>query len=121
VSNTSLKKEEATQKSPGLSSGSVLTKMLASSLGGRARTVLVACVAPTSDSKDETISTLRFASMATHVQNDIDKERAQAVEASKPLVETPHWHNLSNAKPAAACKCGSELFYKYISSSKPVG
>jgi len=68
--------------------GSVLTKMLASSLGGRARTVLIATVAPTADSKDETISTLRFASIATHVKNDVDKKRAAEAEAAKPLTGT---------------------------------
>ena len=68
--------------------GSVLTKILASSLGGNARTVLVACVAPTADSKDETISTLRFASIATHVKNDIDKEKAAAADASIPASGT---------------------------------
>lgn len=92
--------------------GSVLTKMLASSLGGRARTVLVACVAPTSDSKDETISTLRFASMATHVQNDIDKERAQAVEASKPDTGTISATQNQLLHANAAANCSTNTFHQ---------
>lgn len=54
--------------------GSLLTKLLSNAIGGRARTVLIACVAPTVDSADETISTLRFATCASLIRNQVDSE-----------------------------------------------
>ena len=43
---------------------SALTRLLASALGTNARTALVACVAPTADTAEETMSTLTFAAKA---------------------------------------------------------
>jgi len=57
---------------------SPLTKLLANAIGGKARTVLIACVSPTVDSCDETTSTLRFATCASLVRNKVDAEAEAA-------------------------------------------
>jgi len=62
---------------------SALTQLLRNSLGGSARTALVACVSPAADSADETLGTLRFAACATHVQNrtgDVERARQQRLD-----------------------------------------
>ena len=46
---------------------SKLTRLLQDSLGGTAATVLIACVAPTLASREETLSTLRYADRASRV------------------------------------------------------
>ncbi|XP_046335656.2 kinesin-II 95 kDa subunit-like [Haliotis rufescens] len=48
---------------------SKLTKLLQDSLGGNARTLMVACVSPADYNYDETLSTLRFASSAKTIKN----------------------------------------------------
>ena len=52
---------------------STLTRLLADALGGSSRTALVACCSPAEDSADETVSTLRFASCATHIENKLQE------------------------------------------------
>ena len=49
---------------------SVLTKLLADSLGGNTRTALVANLSPAKVNFDESLSTLRFASRVKLVKND---------------------------------------------------
>ena len=48
---------------------SKLTRLLQDSLGGTAATVLIACVAPTLASREETLSTLRYADRAKQIKN----------------------------------------------------
>ncbi|KAJ8607974.1 hypothetical protein CTAYLR_008230 [Chrysophaeum taylorii] len=48
---------------------SKLTRLLRDSLGGTATTVMVACVAPEHDHRDETTNTLRYAARARNVSN----------------------------------------------------
>merc|ERR1719498_637843 len=48
---------------------SILTRLLQNALGGHSRTALIACVTPSADSVSETLSTLAFASRATHIKN----------------------------------------------------
>jgi len=60
---------------------SALTQLLRNSLGGAARTALIACASPTADSAEETLGTLRFAGCATHVQNRATKIEREAQEA----------------------------------------
>jgi hypothetical protein len=48
---------------------STLTKLLADSLGGSARTLLLSCVSPASEFTDETISTLQFSLRASRIEN----------------------------------------------------
>eukprot|EP00428_Durinskia_dybowskii_P018816 CAMPEP_0170208234 /NCGR_PEP_ID=MMETSP0116_2-20130129/3700_1 /TAXON_ID=400756 /ORGANISM="Durinskia baltica, Strain CSIRO CS-38" /LENGTH=974 /DNA_ID=CAMNT_0010458703 /DNA_START=66 /DNA_END=2987 /DNA_ORIENTATION=+ len=59
---------------------SPLTSLLRNSLGGSARTALVACVSPASDSAEETLGTLKFAACATHVQNRTEQAALEAAE-----------------------------------------
>jgi kinesin family member 3B len=48
---------------------SKLTRLLQDSLGGNARTVMIANVGPADDNYEETLSTLRFAGRASKVCN----------------------------------------------------
>lgn len=48
---------------------SKLTRLLRDSLGGTASTVMIACVGPEEDHRDETLNTLRYASRARNVAN----------------------------------------------------
>lgn len=48
---------------------SKLTRILQDSLGGNAKTVMIACIGPADYNMDETINTLRWASRAKHIQN----------------------------------------------------
>ena len=48
---------------------SKLTRLLQDSLGGNTKTVMIACVSPANYNYEETLSTLRYASRASHIQN----------------------------------------------------
>jgi hypothetical protein len=48
---------------------SKLTRMLQDSLGGNAKTVMIACVSPADDNFDETLTTLRYANRARNICN----------------------------------------------------
>jgi len=48
---------------------SKLTMLLSDSLGGKAKTILFACVSPSSTYGDETLSTLNYATRAMNIQN----------------------------------------------------
>lgn len=48
---------------------SKLTRLLQDSLGGNARTLLVACVSPADTSREETVGTLRYAERAKSIKN----------------------------------------------------
>jgi len=48
---------------------SKLTRLLQDSLGGNTKTVMIACISPAAYNYDETLSTLRYASRAKHIQN----------------------------------------------------
>ncbi|KAH8061137.1 hypothetical protein JL722_4436 [Aureococcus anophagefferens] len=52
-----------------LALGNVLTRLLRDSLGGSARTYMVACVSPCAADADETANTLRYASRARFISN----------------------------------------------------
>ena len=47
---------------------SKLTRLLQESLGGRAKTAIIAAVSPASDALDETLSTLEYANRAKNIQ-----------------------------------------------------
>nr|XP_008540533.1 PREDICTED: kinesin-like protein KIF7 [Equus przewalskii] len=60
---------------------SKITRILKDSLGGNAKTVMIACVSPSSSDFDETLNTLNYASRAQNIRN---RERAaQAPGARK--------------------------------------
>lgn len=48
---------------------SKLTRLLEDSLGGNTKTIMIAAVSPASDSYDETMGTLRYASRAKCIKN----------------------------------------------------
>lgn len=62
---------------------SKLTRLLQDSLGGTARTLLIACVSPASTSREETAGTLRYAATAKSIKNTLKVNvDAHAVEVS---------------------------------------
>ena len=48
---------------------SKLTRLLQDSLGGNTKTMMVACLSPSDNNYDETISTLRYANRAKNIKN----------------------------------------------------
>merc|ERR1711988_815965 len=48
---------------------SKLTRLLKDSLGGNTKTMMVACLSPSDNNYDETISTLRYANRAKNIKN----------------------------------------------------
>ncbi|CAN8072504.1 unnamed protein product [Agarophyton chilense] len=67
-----------------------LTRLLQDSLGGNAKTLLIACVSPADSSREETLGTLRYAARAKRIQN-------------KPVVNTePDSVEISDLRAALA-------------------
>eukprot|EP00747_Dinoflagellata_sp_TGD_P184559 gnl/TRDRNA2_/TRDRNA2_40276_c0_seq1.p1 gnl/TRDRNA2_/TRDRNA2_40276_c0~~gnl/TRDRNA2_/TRDRNA2_40276_c0_seq1.p1 ORF type:complete len:910 (-),score=145.67 gnl/TRDRNA2_/TRDRNA2_40276_c0_seq1:115-2811(-) len=62
---------------------SVLTRLLQNALGGKSRTALVACVTPAADSISETLSTLDFATRATHIKNQCGDDSSDELPAKE--------------------------------------
>merc|ERR1711934_912871 len=56
---------------------SKLTRMLQSSLGGNARTAMMCAISPAERNKEETLSTLAYASRAKKIVNTATKNEAQ--------------------------------------------
>jgi hypothetical protein len=54
--------------------------LLASALGGNAKTVMITCVSPASGNIAESLSTLRFASRAKRIVNQVQKNEFQDVK-----------------------------------------
>lgn len=52
---------------------SKLTRLLASALGGNAKTLMITCISPASGNIVESLSTLRFASRAKRIVNQVQK------------------------------------------------
>lgn len=50
---------------------SKLTRLLQDSLGGSARTLIIACVSPVDDSIQESLSTLQYAARARRIENNV--------------------------------------------------
>lgn len=50
---------------------SKLTRFLQDSLGGNSRTLMLACISPAWSNLNETLSTLQYASKASHIQNKL--------------------------------------------------
>ena len=76
---------------------SKLTRLLMDSLGGNAKTLMIACVSPASDSAAETEGTLRYAASAKNIEN-------------KPIVNRDESDSLIVAVstfPRFSCSCDS--------------
>lgn len=50
---------------------SKLTRLLQDSLGGNSRTLMIACVSPSSDDYNESLNTLRYANRARNIRNNM--------------------------------------------------
>ena len=48
---------------------SKLTRILQDSLGGNAKTYMIACISPAEINFEETLNTLKYASRARHIKN----------------------------------------------------
>ena len=63
---------------------SKLTRLLQDSLGGNARTLMIACVSPADNSFEETLNVLRYANRAKNIQNrplvNVEEESEKANE-----------------------------------------
>lgn len=59
---------------------SKLTRLLKDSLGGNTKTIMIACVSPSSNSYEETINTLKYASRARDIKK-ITTKNVKEVEA----------------------------------------
>ena len=65
---------------------SILTRVLQNAIGGNSRTVFLACVSPTHDDFDESITTLRYALRARRVKNLVASQTSTRRAASRRLV-----------------------------------
>eukprot|EP00873_Tetraselmis_striata_P007577 jgi/Tetstr1/427841/TSEL_001811.t2 len=64
-----------------------LTRLLQDSLGGNARTVMVACVSPADSNMDETLSTLKYASSARNIKNKVVANRDEESSAMLAMMD----------------------------------
>jgi hypothetical protein len=65
---------------------SKLTRLLKGSLGGNHKTLMIACVSPSSDNMDESLNCLRYANRAKNIQNNA----VVNVDASSRLLQELH-------------------------------
>lgn len=54
-----------------------LTRLLQDSLGGNARTLMIACISPTEANVNETLSTLKYANRAKNIQNHVSANETE--------------------------------------------
>ncbi|XP_063046031.1 kinesin-like protein kif7 [Engraulis encrasicolus] len=79
---------------------SKITRILKDSLGGNAKTLMVACVSPSSSDFDESLNTLNYAKRARNIQNRVSVNQAsepgrvegleQQIRALRRALETRH-------------------------------
>ena len=65
---------------------SKLTRLLQDSLGGNSQTIMIACVSPADFNREETITTLRYATNARNIQNSATRNVVKSIspeEAAK--------------------------------------
>jgi len=62
---------------------SKLTRLLADSLGGNSRTILVACVSPASANIEESLNTLRYAMSARNIKNSVTRNIEQSLTSEE--------------------------------------
>lgn len=87
---------------------SKLTRLLQDSLGGNAKTVMVACVGPASYNYEETVNTLRYAARAKKIQNKprvnedpkdaLLREYLSEIERLQVLLQERAYHTCDSCK-----------------------
>uniref|UniRef100_A0AC34QTC9 Kinesin-like protein n=1 Tax=Panagrolaimus sp. JU765 TaxID=591449 RepID=A0AC34QTC9_9BILA len=94
---------------------SKLTRLLQDSLGGNTKTVMIACISPSDNNYDETLSTLRYANRAKNIKNKpkinedpkdaLLREYKEEIERLKNIVQSggavavaPVDHDIENEK-----------------------
>ncbi|KAL0225532.1 hypothetical protein RCL1_003444 [Eukaryota sp. TZLM3-RCL] len=92
---------------------SKLTRLLQESLGGKAKTVLIATVTPSSSSVDDTLNTLRYAKLAKQIENRPEvNQRRQKQLLNEKILEV---ENLKKQIVTESQKFLSEQAQKYNS------
>lgn len=66
---------------------SKLTRLLQDSLGGNSRTLMIACVSPSSDNLTETLNTLKYANRARNIKNRVQVTEDAAGDAAFEVVQ----------------------------------
>lgn len=70
---------------------SSLTRILKDSLGGNAKTVMIACVSPADSNNSETVNTLRWADQARKIQNkpvvNVDPTTAEIIKLKRRIAD----------------------------------
>uniref|UniRef100_A0AC35TYJ1 Kinesin motor domain-containing protein n=1 Tax=Rhabditophanes sp. KR3021 TaxID=114890 RepID=A0AC35TYJ1_9BILA len=79
---------------------SKLTRLLQDSLGGNTKTIMIACISPSDNNYDETLSTLRYANRAKNIKNKpkinedpkdaLLREYQEEISRLKALVQNPN-------------------------------
>jgi len=70
---------------------SKLTRLLKDSLGGNTKTIMIACISPSSSCYEETVNTLKYASRAKNIKRELHqnvKEVELHVSEYKEIIET---------------------------------
>ena len=94
---------------------SKLTRLLQDSLGGNARTVMIACVSPSERDADETTNTLRYAARARQIRNKptknvtMDDSKAQIRKLQSQVAGLTRELGTSSARHAAAVQAAEDL------------
>ena len=77
---------------------SVLTQLLKNSLGGNAKTVMIAAISPADVNYDETMSTLRYADRAKQIKNAAVVNEVRARPARPAPRRSPRAHAVRAAR-----------------------
>lgn len=74
---------------------SKLTRLLKESLGGNAKTVMIACVSPEKKYYEETLNTLKYSSLAGNIKNK-SKRNLKEIKESELRALDPHQHSVES-------------------------
>jgi len=67
-----------------------LTRLLQDSLGGNARTMMIACVSPADSSMEETLNTLKYTSSARNIKNKVVANRDEQSSVGLAMMDEIH-------------------------------
>lgn len=74
---------------------SKLTRLLKESLGGNAKTVMIACISPDKKHYEETLNTLKYSSLAANIKNKSKRNCKEVRESELRLLESSQQHHQS--------------------------